>query len=123
MTSKNFKVSGNYFYRQDTYPFAKTVTAESEDAAREQVYCLMGSNHKLKRGEMEVTGIEIVKAEKAAAPIAKKEAPAPEAVKEAAPEVAPAEEPAPVPEEAVKAEPEAVPEDEILDTPTEPKAE
>jgi ribosomal protein L20A (L18A) len=109
MASKNFKVSGNYFYRQETYPFMKTVSAEDENSAKEQVYCLMGSNHKLKRGEMEVTEIEIVKV---AAPIIKKTEPAPEVVKtEVAPEVK--EEPKP---EAVKAESEAAPAQE-------PKAE
>ena len=68
MTNKTFKVSGNYFYRQGTYPFVKTVSAENETAANEKVYCLMGSNHKLKRGEMEVTSVEICQSSQAVKP-------------------------------------------------------
>ncbi|MDP7282299.1 MAG: 50S ribosomal protein L18Ae [Candidatus Undinarchaeales archaeon] len=94
MTNKTFKVSGTYSFRRGTYPFVKTVTSENEESAREVVFCVMGSNHKLKRGEMEVTGIEAVSETKAKAVAKEIKAEEPEPQKPAAPEpTTPAPEP------------------------------
>jgi large subunit ribosomal protein LX len=100
---KNFKVTGNYFYRQDTYPFTKTVTSENEDAAREKVYMLMGSNHKLKRGEMEITEVESIKSESKPVTKSKEEKP-PEKVEEKTEEPVPEEPKEEAPVETPKAE-------------------
>jgi len=66
VASKSFKVSGAYTHKGSPFSFSKTVVAENEEAAKHCVYCLLGSNHKLKRGQITLESVAALKSEETA---------------------------------------------------------
>ncbi|MFB6080931.1 MAG: 50S ribosomal protein L18Ae [Haloferacaceae archaeon] len=55
-----FAVSGRYQTRDGYQEFTKTVTAPNDEVARDRVYALLGSEHGLKRIQVELGGTEEV---------------------------------------------------------------
>ena len=49
---KKFEVKGTFMEKRAEKKFTKTVIAYNENTARENVYSLFGSNHKLKRRQI-----------------------------------------------------------------------
>ncbi len=60
---KVFKVNGKFRMgrrRTDWQPFSKEVIADSEEEAKENLYSLLGSKHRVKRTNIKVFGTEEV---------------------------------------------------------------
>ena len=56
---KGFRITGSFAdVRQGQQPFCVEVAAENEDAAKEQIVSTLGSRHKLKRWQINITKIE-----------------------------------------------------------------
>ncbi|MFB6280447.1 MAG: 50S ribosomal protein L18Ae [Haloferacaceae archaeon] len=55
-----YAVSGRYQTRDGYQEFAKTVTAPNPEVARERVYSRLGSEHGLKRTQVELSDAEAV---------------------------------------------------------------
>ncbi|MFB6302672.1 MAG: 50S ribosomal protein L18Ae [Haloferacaceae archaeon] len=53
-----FAVSGRYQTRSGYQTFTKTVTAPNAEVARERVYSRLGSEHGLKRAQVELADVE-----------------------------------------------------------------
>ncbi|MDR5673027.1 Ribosomal protein L20A (L18A) [Halalkaliarchaeum sp. AArc-CO] len=49
-----FVVSGRFQTREDKQPFERTIDAENESVAREHVFSQFGSEHGLKRTQVEI---------------------------------------------------------------------
>jgi large subunit ribosomal protein LX len=62
-----YAVSGRYQTRDGYQSFTKTVTAENADVAAERVYSRLGSEHGLKRTQVDLDGAEPVEDEEVAA--------------------------------------------------------
>jgi large subunit ribosomal protein LX len=54
---KAFRVVGSYADPRKRQSFSMEVSAENEEAVREKVLSLLGSKHRLKRREIEITEI------------------------------------------------------------------
>lgn len=52
-----FTVSGRYRSRDGWQAFETAVEAPNEDVARERVYTNLGSQHRLKRRDIEIEGV------------------------------------------------------------------
>jgi large subunit ribosomal protein LX len=57
-----FTVTGRYRARDGWQSFTKTVDAQNENVAREHIYSLVGSQHAVKRTEVELETVEEVTA-------------------------------------------------------------
>jgi len=56
---KGFRITGTFAdVRQGQQPFCVEVAAENEDAAKEQIVSTLGSRHKLKRWQINITEIK-----------------------------------------------------------------
>ena len=56
---KGFRITGSFDdVRQGQQPFCVEVAAENEDAAKEQIVSTLGSRHKLKRWQINITEIK-----------------------------------------------------------------
>ena len=56
---KGFRITGSFAdARQGQQPFCVEVAADSEDAAKEQIVSTLGSRHKLKRWQINITEIK-----------------------------------------------------------------
>jgi len=49
-----YTVTGRWRTRDGWQPFETEITAENEDVARERVYAVLGSKHRLKRPQIEI---------------------------------------------------------------------
>ena len=49
-----YTVSGRFQRRDGRQPFERTVEAENDAVARERTYALFGSQHGLKRGQVDI---------------------------------------------------------------------
>jgi large subunit ribosomal protein LX len=56
--AQNYRVEGSFQMDGQWRPYAKIVTAPNEEQARERVYTLLGSKHRLKRREIRVAKVE-----------------------------------------------------------------
>jgi len=54
---KAFRVAGTFADPRKRQPFSIEVAAENEDAVREKVLSTLGSKHRLKRTEIDITEI------------------------------------------------------------------
>ena len=64
MQMKAYKVTGTFAdARQGRQPFCVEAADESEDAVREQVVSSLGSRHKVKRWQVEITEVVEIAAE------------------------------------------------------------
>jgi large subunit ribosomal protein LX len=54
---KAFRVAGSYADIRKRQPFSIEVSAENEEAVREKVLSILGSKHRLKRREIEITDV------------------------------------------------------------------
>ncbi|MFH1450404.1 MAG: 50S ribosomal protein L18Ae [archaeon] len=61
---KKFKVFGTYNHRGEFFNFSKHIASENEESAKELVLCKMGSNHRLKRGQIIIEKVEAVTGDK-----------------------------------------------------------
>jgi len=55
-----YEVKGEFRNGMIWIPFRKVVTAHNERFAREKVYSLIGSNHKVKRNLIKIESVELV---------------------------------------------------------------
>jgi len=62
MTDKTFEIKGKFSKHGELQIFTKMISADSKDGALERMYCIVGSNHKVKRPRITVESIEEVKA-------------------------------------------------------------
>ncbi|MFD1646995.1 MULTISPECIES: 50S ribosomal protein L18Ae [Haloarchaeobius] len=53
-----FTVRGTFQAREGDRPFETTVEAPNENVARERTFATFGSQHNLKRAQMDVTEVE-----------------------------------------------------------------
>jgi ribosomal protein L20A (L18A) len=57
MTPALFEVQGSFNTRGRFITFSKEITAENKDAAHEKVLCLLGSHHKVRRSQIEISAV------------------------------------------------------------------
>jgi len=55
---KSYRVEGTFRMDGGWRPYKKVIAAPNEDQARERVYTLLGSKHRLKRREIRVGKVE-----------------------------------------------------------------
>ena len=55
---KAFRVTGNYADPRQRQPFSIEMAAEDEAAVREKALSTIGSKHKLKRWQIDITSVE-----------------------------------------------------------------
>ncbi len=55
-----YEIKGRFRNGMVWMPFRKVVDAHSEGLAREKVYSLIGSNHKVKRNLIKIESVELV---------------------------------------------------------------
>lgn len=60
---KAFRVTGNYADPRKRQPFSIEMAAEDEAAVREKALSTIGSKHKLKRWEIEITEVAEIPAD------------------------------------------------------------
>ena len=58
MAAQSFHVEGTFRINGAWRPYMKVISAPNEEQARERVYTLMGSQHRLKRRDIQVGKIE-----------------------------------------------------------------
>jgi large subunit ribosomal protein LX len=58
---KTFKINGTFRKGGRDLVFSKEITTLNKDQAVDRVYSLMGSNHKVKRSQIEITNVEELK--------------------------------------------------------------
>ena len=63
MSSKVWRVAGEYKKKKRTFTFTKEMIALNESHVRERVFSDLGSRHRVKRREIEITTIEEIKPE------------------------------------------------------------
>jgi large subunit ribosomal protein LX len=68
---KAFRVVGSFADPRKRQPFSIEVSAESEEAVREKVLSTLGSRHKLKRWEIDITEITELSPDQVTNPIVK----------------------------------------------------
>jgi large subunit ribosomal protein LX len=56
--AQSYRVEGTFQMDGEWRPYAKVITAPNEEQARERVYTLFGSKHRLKRREIRVAKVE-----------------------------------------------------------------
>ncbi len=55
--AKAYRVEGTFYMKNTWQPFKKEVASDGEDAAREKVLSLIGSNHKVKRKNINIENV------------------------------------------------------------------
>ena len=58
MTTKRFKISGSFAKKGRTQTFSKEISSINKELALDKVYCLIGSNHKVKRRQIYIKDTE-----------------------------------------------------------------
>jgi large subunit ribosomal protein LX len=58
MKAQSYRVEGSFRIEGEWRPYRKVVSAPSEKLARERIYTLLGSKHRLSRREIQVGKIE-----------------------------------------------------------------
>jgi large subunit ribosomal protein LX len=61
--TQSYRVEGTFQMDMEWRPYAKVVAAPNEEQARERVYTLLGSKHRLKRREIRVAKVELSEGE------------------------------------------------------------
>ncbi|HVN66444.1 MAG TPA: 50S ribosomal protein L18Ae [Methanomicrobiales archaeon] len=56
--AQSYRVEGTFQMGGDWRPYAKVVSAPNEAQAKERVYTLLGSKHRLKRREIRVVKVQ-----------------------------------------------------------------
>jgi len=70
-TTNVFKVTGNFIKRKKTQKFTKEVIVNNKDQAKEYIFSIMGSKHRVKRREIKILKIEELPIDKITDPIIK----------------------------------------------------
>lgn len=63
MSVQVFRLEGTYVRNKRTYRFSQDIRAINEDNARNQLYTLLGSFHRVKRPAIKIESVEIIKPE------------------------------------------------------------
>jgi len=63
MEAKNYRVEGTFRMDGAWKPYAKVISAPNEKQAKERVFTLLGSKHRLKRRDIQVGKVEPVEGE------------------------------------------------------------
>ena len=58
METQSYRVEGTFRIDGEWRPYRKVISAPNEEQARERVYTVMGSKHRLKRRDIQVGKIE-----------------------------------------------------------------
>jgi large subunit ribosomal protein LX len=58
MKGQSYRVEGTFRMDGEWRPYRKVIIAPNEDQARERIYTLLGSKHRLKRREIRVGKVE-----------------------------------------------------------------
>jgi large subunit ribosomal protein LX len=58
MKAQNYRVEGTFRIDGEWRPYRKVVPAPNEEQARERIYTLLGSKHRLPRREIRVEKVE-----------------------------------------------------------------
>jgi len=58
MADESYRVEGTFRMGGEWRPYRKVITAPNEAQARERIYTLLGSKHRLKRREIRVGKVE-----------------------------------------------------------------
>ncbi len=64
-----FRLKGTYYFNKRKFRFSQEIRAINEDNAREQLYSLLGSFHRVKRQAITINQIEIITPEEAEKPL------------------------------------------------------
>lgn len=65
MSSKVWRVTGEYTKKKRTFTFRKEMIALKESHVRERIFSDLGSRHRVKRREIEIQTVEEIKPEEA----------------------------------------------------------
>ncbi|MEM3526425.1 MAG: 50S ribosomal protein L18Ae [Candidatus Jordarchaeaceae archaeon] len=57
---KVFRVKGMFIGKKDKFPFVKDVRALKEEEAKETIYSIIGSKHKVKRKHIRIEEIKVI---------------------------------------------------------------
>jgi large subunit ribosomal protein LX len=63
MEGQKFEIKGDFRMGEEVRPFSKVIEAPSERQARERVYTLFGSKHRVKRRYITIHSITLQKGE------------------------------------------------------------
>ncbi len=72
MSVQIFRIEGTYVRIKRKYRFSHEIRAVTEDNAREQLYSLLGSFHRVKRPAITVETVSIIKPEESEKPLIRK---------------------------------------------------
>ena len=60
---KNYVVEGSFKVEKEWRRFKKTIESNNEKNAKEKLYSLLGSEHRLKRNKIKISSVEEMKGE------------------------------------------------------------
>jgi large subunit ribosomal protein LX len=63
MSSKIWRASGNYRKNKKSYGFTRELLADKESHVEERIFSEMGSRHRVRRKDIEITEIKEIKPE------------------------------------------------------------
>ncbi|MHA2406584.1 MAG: 50S ribosomal protein L18Ae [Candidatus Hermodarchaeia archaeon] len=72
MSVQIFRIEGTYVRIKRKYRFSQEIRAVTEDNAREQLYSLLGSFHRVTRPAITIETVSIIKAEESEKPLIRK---------------------------------------------------
>ena len=58
MEAQSYRVEGTFRINGEWRPYMKVISAPNEEQAKERVYTIMGSKHRLKRRDIQVGKVE-----------------------------------------------------------------
>ncbi len=72
MAVQIFRIQGTYDRIKRTYRFSQEIRALNEENAREQLYEMLGSCHRVKRSRIIIKKIEVIQPQEAEKPLIRK---------------------------------------------------
>jgi ribosomal protein L20A (L18A) len=72
MSVQIFRIEGTYVRNKRKYRFSQEIRAVTEDNARNQLYSLLGSFHRVKRPAITVENISVIQPEESEKPLIRK---------------------------------------------------
>jgi large subunit ribosomal protein LX len=72
MSVQIFRIEGTYVRVKRKYSFSQDIRALTEDNAREQLYSLLGSFHRVKRSAITVETVSVIQPEESEKPLIRK---------------------------------------------------
>jgi large subunit ribosomal protein LX len=72
MSVQIYRLQGTYRRTKQNFRFSKEIRASSENDAREQLYSILGSSHRVQRPAINIEQIDIITPQEAEKPLIRK---------------------------------------------------